>query len=305
MKRYINCVLCNSNESRLIFEEGQIAIVECKSCGLAYNNPRICEEKELKKVYDEKYFGGKDFSFSDIIVESWAGNSNYISSFYEKKEEITQNFLKILNEIERYKKEKGRFLELGCAYGFFLDVVRNRGWEAHGVEISNDSANYARQELKLDVKIGTLEEANYPDEYFDVIFLSDVLEHLPNPIEILKEINRILKPDGILRMLVPNDLYCLSVWIKKIIRGTKYRKPSVLPPIHLYFFSKDTLQKALKKTGFDILKIKFTVYSCPDYKNYFGVKRLLLYPILHKLFHQVSILLNMSNTINVFAKKRI
>ena len=98
----------------------------------------------------------------------------------------------------------GRVLDVGCGRGVLLQEFRRRGWEVQGTELSESAASYARQTLKIPVEIGDLEAIGFPPNYFDAITLWHVLEHVADPRALLAEIRRILKPDGVLLVAVPN-----------------------------------------------------------------------------------------------------
>ncbi len=101
-------------------------------------------------------------------------------------------------------KQSGRMLDVGCATGVFLQWFQAGGsWDLYGLELSEGAARVARA-AGLNVFIGQLEEAAYPENYFDVVTFWDVLEHISDPRSALLETRRILKPDGILVLRLPN-----------------------------------------------------------------------------------------------------
>ena len=147
--------------------------------------------------------------------------------------------------LTRHKKG-GRLLDIGCATGTFLAGMKSKPtWELHGVEISEHAAHLARQQHSLNIVTGTLEDARFPNEFFDAISLWDVLEHLPDPSESLQEIYRILKKDGVLVIRVPN----LNSWDAKIFKSSW---AGLDAPRHLYVFQPESLSQLLDKTKFDI-----------------------------------------------------
>ncbi len=100
-----------------------------------------------------------------------------------------------------------RMLDIGCGYGFGLDVgERLFGWTGIGLDPSV-AAKRGREELGLDIRPGTLDDAFEPDEVFDVIFASEVLEHVPDPREFLAAVHRRLSGDGVFLMTTPDAAY--------------------------------------------------------------------------------------------------
>ena len=93
---------------------------------------------------------------------------------------------------------RGRLLDVGCATGFFLDLARRDGWQVAGIEPSEWASSYARDVLGLDVKQGTVSTAELRDNYFDVITLWDVVEHLVDPLGDFTRLAAALKPGGLL-----------------------------------------------------------------------------------------------------------
>ncbi len=153
-----------------------------------------------------------------------------------------------LKTIKQFSK-KGRILDVGCAYGFFLEVAEEEGWEGYGVEISEYAARYAKEELGLKVSLGELKEVRYPSEYFEVVTLWDVIEHLPDPLGELKEINRILRKGGIVALSTPAIDSLFAKLSGKRWIGFQ------CPWEHIYYFSRSTISKLLEKAGFEVVRI--------------------------------------------------
>ena len=151
---------------------------------------------------------------------------------------------------------KGLLLDVGCGVGTFLKLAEEQGFDVQGTEISEFAVKYVKNSLKIDVFKGDLEEAHFPEDSFDVVTIWHTLEHIPDPMAALKEINRLLKKDGLLVVAVPN----LNNYITRISyllgRGKKLMLFSVkAKEWHLYHFSAKTLSAMLEKTGFEIKKI--------------------------------------------------
>lgn len=151
-------------------------------------------------------------------------------------------------EVIRRVSGPGRLLDVGCATEVFLDGMRQRGWTVSGVEINAKAAQYAQERLGLEVFVGELEEAGYPDASFDVVTLWDVLEHVPDPRRTLGEIARVLCPGGLLVLSLPNP-GCLEARLF----GPYWAGWDV--PRHLYVFSRPVLERLLAETGFQIQEV--------------------------------------------------
>jgi SAM-dependent methyltransferase len=173
----------------------------------------------------------------------------------------------------------GRVLDVGCGRGVLLQEFRRRGWEVQGTELSEAAASYARQTLQIPVEIGELETIGFPPNYFDAITLWHVLEHVANPRALLAEIHRVLKPDGVLLVAVPN-FGSLEARVSK----DKWFHLDV--PRHATHFSQATLEQGLYESGFDI---RHTSGFAPEYDffsfiqsalNLCGLRHNLLYDIV-------------------------
>ncbi|MDV2494936.1 MAG: class I SAM-dependent methyltransferase [bacterium] len=104
-----------------------------------------------------------------------------------------QNYSSLLNRLEKRLGYKGKALDVGSGRGELLYAARCLGWDAQGVETSNDFAHFARSTYGVEVKNCSLESAQYPDGHFDLVTLGAVIEHLYHPKQIMLEVNRILK----------------------------------------------------------------------------------------------------------------
>jgi 2-polyprenyl-3-methyl-5-hydroxy-6-metoxy-1,4-benzoquinol methylase len=94
-------------------------------------------------------------------------------------------------------KTTGRILDVGCASGTLLWLAKQRGFDVRGVEVSRGAAEFARNILGMDVVCGQLENGHFRDGDFDVVTMIHVLEHLPNPRQVIRGIFRVLKEDGV------------------------------------------------------------------------------------------------------------
>ncbi len=133
-------------------------------------------------------------------------------------------------------------LDVGCGSGEFLTQARQLGWTTTGVEFDPQAAEVARRDGN-EVFVGTLEQAEFRNEQFDVITLSHVIEHLPHPNVTLSECNRIMKPGGVLWVATPNASSSGSRKYGRYWRGLE-------PPRHLIVFDAAELQRAFQRAGF-------------------------------------------------------
>lgn len=142
---------------------------------------------------------------------------------------------------------EARALELGCAAGQFLEVLRSRGWTACGVELVAEPAAEARRR-GFDVYTGTLEQARLPDEKFDATFAFNVIEHLADPLGTIRELHRVTKPGGWFIFSIPNA----GSWEARVFG--RYWADYELPR-HLQHFTVKSIRQCLKQAGFDDVKV--------------------------------------------------
>jgi 2-polyprenyl-3-methyl-5-hydroxy-6-metoxy-1,4-benzoquinol methylase len=198
-------------------------IVQCRRCGLVYANPRY-DVARLTQAYQE-----------------------VIDPLYEQEREgRVLTFQRHLQPIEAmvgdYTGKK--ILDVGAYTGVFVELAAERGWNAFGVELSTWAAGVCR-ERGLNVFNGTLEQAHFPDDFFDVVTAWDVVEHLDDPRSLLAEIHRVVKPGGI---AVIHTIDIDAPFARLMGRHWPW-----LMEMHLVYFSRRTLAAMLTDVGFTVL----------------------------------------------------
>ena len=201
-------------------------IVECLKCGLVYANPR----------YDSGEMLARYQAVEDPL-------------YVEEREGRVLTFERHLQPLEIIMPpgDGRRLLDVGCHVGVFVEIAARHGWEAWGVEPSQWAATQA-QRTGLQVVEGTTETAGFDDEFFDVISMWDVIEHLEHPSAEVRRAFQLLKPDGILAV---HTMDLGSIFAR--LMGPRW---PWLMEMHLYYFSKSTLDMLLTRTGFQVLAIK-------------------------------------------------
>lgn len=259
----VKCNLCGSSHFISLFvnrKKFEVKILKCLKCNLIFIYPQTIknklrsyyQDKIVIRNYDLKRFRKRlnrlNSSLGRLILKECYGYNkisvNKISIFKKLMAFTLKNFF--IKNIIPFKGE-GRILDIGCGSGLYLALLKNIGWDTYGVEVNKYACEYAKN-LGINIFCGELEEANFPSNYFDVIRIVHVLEHLPFPLQSFMEIRRILKPNGIIYLEIPNQR-------SFAFKCFKERWLSV--DGHLYAFSPFTLNFLCKKVGLYIKKIKF------------------------------------------------
>jgi 2-polyprenyl-3-methyl-5-hydroxy-6-metoxy-1,4-benzoquinol methylase len=278
------CLLCKFEDYKVIKAINEYNFKECRQCGLIYIDPQP-DEETIKKLYPEKYFHSQHpQGYHDIIA---------------RKDDVINYRLKaIMDLINNLSPNKGRLLEVGCALGYFLKLAQNTGWEAQGVELSPWAAQYAREKTNVKVLTGKLEDVNFQDAYFDAIVMIELIEHTQAPDVFLKEVYRILKPDGIILITTPN-----SKSIHGKIWSRKFQEIFLILE-HLFLFSIPTIKRILELTNFKLIHLQTKTYlrRYYDYKIPPGVFRQIR-ALCRKVMLNAINSLNLGEMLVVIAKK--
>ncbi len=226
MAQMQQCNLCGSQKFNHYLNCEHFSYVKCSDCGLVLQNPPPAQE-EILDIYDASYF------------QYEIDNHN---AFFNLMKLGLQDIN--FDQITRNMTEK-RFLDIGSATGLLLNEMKQRGWDCDGVEICDESAEYARKNFLLNIHTCPLNKCRFPDNYFQIVHASHLIEHVPDPKDLLKEIYRILHPEGYLVLTTPNVDGLFVKFFQQNWRSAIAQ--------HLYLFSKKTMRNYLKKSGFNII----------------------------------------------------
>ena len=259
----ICCDLCESEQSRQIVEgrdllhqtPGRWSVVRCEQCGLCYTNPRP-DLESLGLVYPEDYAPYKEKKRKKQSwrwrLQQWALRHHWrypppAVGFAGKI--LSWPLLvwfrgKIRREGLIAWEGQGRLLDYGCGGGGYLVRMQQMGWTVTGMDMSAQAVGVCRDQ-GLEVQEGIDPTEAFDPESFDAVTLWHVIEHVPSPLETLRQMNRVLKEGGRLVLVMPNfgstfarkygvHWYCLDL------------------PRHLTHFERGSLQKILEKTGFQV-----------------------------------------------------
>jgi SAM-dependent methyltransferase len=201
----------------------------CRNCEIEFIFPQLNED-ELKILYSENYY------------KSWgiAGNKENETT----KEMKIATFELRLNLIQQFIST-GKILDIGCATGYFLELASKKGFEPYGVEYSDYSASIAQNKFgQQNIFCGTLEQCHFQNNSFDVIAMSDLIEHVRNPIDTLTKASSLLKDNGVIMIMTPDTKTISHLLMGK--RWTHYKLE------HFFYFNKRAIRCVAKKIGLEL-----------------------------------------------------
>ncbi|MCS7253521.1 MAG: class I SAM-dependent methyltransferase [Armatimonadota bacterium] len=229
-----SCPWCSSKELHPLIIDDGVPVVECGCCGIAYalTVPTL---QGIRDYYTEQFADERHWESELSSARPWLHR-------------------RLLARIAKYKPG-GTLLDIGCSFGFFINMARQIGYDVIGVEISEPAANYARRQFGLKVFSGTLEEASLEGESVDVVTLIDVLEHVPEPLITLNEVKRVLRSGGLLVIRVPNFKFH---WLKTLLLRVLKRGNFIGLDSrnHVNHFTVNALMDGLNRLGFKVIEVR-------------------------------------------------
>jgi len=208
----------------------EYSIVQCNKCKVSFLNPTP-SVAYIDTIYSKSYY------------ESWG---LFNDEPLVKKMKLS-TFRKRINTIEKLVPI-GKILDVGCATGYFLEVARDRGWITYGVEVSKFAAEIANSKRGLEIYNGMLEDVEYSPNTFQAITLFDYLEHIIDPIRIMKIVFKFLDKGGIVYLTTPN--------ISSITHFLMKEKWTHFKIEHLFYFNPNSIKYLLNKIGFQLINLK-------------------------------------------------
>ena len=221
------CPLCGSDDSALFAHNGHLGYERCRACMLVYMNPAITAESV------KRGFAGDD----DLLMDYFRIIMKYKSGLPEKPNAETDSKLK---DIYRHKRS-GRLLDVGCSVGDFLHRAKFF-YDVEGVEVNPLTSVVAEQHFKVHKKV--LSSLSL-DKNYDVVTLHQILYGVPEPVELLRDIRKVLRDDGILYVNTPNaDSHAVNLYRGRANHFYGYTTQNV--------FNHRSLSKLAELTGFRV-----------------------------------------------------
>jgi 2-polyprenyl-3-methyl-5-hydroxy-6-metoxy-1,4-benzoquinol methylase len=263
---HCSCPLCDTPpEERDVAHVFPLSrYVKCRSCDLVYLSPRLKEE-EMRKVYeDSSYFEG---STTNLGYQSYSSQDDCYARTFRQRLERVLRF-----------QAPGRSLDIGCGTGILIEEAEKLGYEAHGIDVSSHGLSTRLKKLGDRFRAGTIDEVDYQPNYFDLITLCDVMEHIYDPRAFAKSLSRITAPGGIVAIATPN----YDALLRKVLGN---RNVSFKIPEHVTYYTKETLTKAMGES-FELIDSSPTGQICS--LDFIRIRLERLSPIFNPIFKGLS-----------------
>jgi 2-polyprenyl-3-methyl-5-hydroxy-6-metoxy-1,4-benzoquinol methylase len=248
------CPLCGDTSTVSAFKKNEFRYHRCRRCQSLFVDLKMGDGAV------HEHYSGAYYESESLAEKGRRGYPSYRTSYAT----LMNGFHKKLDFIRKYVSG-GKLLDAGAAYGYFLKVAEPY-FEGEGIDVSNFAAMIAQREFNAQVKVGDIENVDVPDGFFDVVVMWDIIEHTIRPLKSLKEVARILKPEGYLFVSTDDA----ANWLPKILGKHWW---SLGAPMHLCHFSKQGLTIACGRAGLGppIFFSDPREYTFPEVIKHFGV----------------------------------
>lgn len=231
------CPLCHSGDQKIISQHENRFLFRCPHCGVSF-------------IYPQPTLSSVSTHFQDSSTLDEA----------EERNRFERNRERVLSRIANYigtQRRTGRILDVGCATGFFLNrFFSEPSWQRWGVELSSSRAEKATK-IGVTVHNGTIRDAEYPQNFFDVITILDAFYYFPQPQTDLGKLRHVLGPEGMLVIELPfakSRIWRTSGKLGRLLSGT--RLPLLRTSDHLFFYNPKSLSSLLCSCGFRVRTIE-------------------------------------------------
>ncbi len=239
MQEFTHCLICNNFDLSPLNNYQKCYLVKCNSCKFVFAK-RIPTYEELVAEY---------------------------SSAYTRNDHISPITLKRYEEIFKHLnkfKVNNNILDVGAGNGHFLQAAKRNGWNAYGTEFEQRAIDRCVSK-GITMHLGKLNPENYRPEMFDIITSFEVIEHINNPIEEIKNFNALLRKGGLVYLTTPNFNSISHTLLRE--KWTIFNYPE-----HLSYYTPSTLKKLFESAGFKKKLIKTTGIGITRLKDSAGIK---------------------------------
>jgi SAM-dependent methyltransferase len=224
------------HEGPVVASANGFDVIECQQCGFKHI-VAIPSEKELEQAYRHEYYTQE----KPLYIDRYREDLEWWNTVYTHRYDVFEQHL---------KSSQRKILDIGSGPGFFLLNGKKRGWQVKGVEPSEQAAEHSIG-LGLDVENIFFTEQSAPAlGTFDAINMGEVLEHIPQPAELLKLVHARLNPGGMVCLVVPNDFNPFQLVLRDHLGFNPWW---VAPPHHINYFDFKSLASLVERCGFEVV----------------------------------------------------
>jgi 2-polyprenyl-3-methyl-5-hydroxy-6-metoxy-1,4-benzoquinol methylase len=243
-KQVEQCPVCGSAQRLQEFSKYGIGIFQCLDCTLRYSGkiPNLTEDIYSNAAYLP------------------AAQKSYMENVSYRKERFGKERLELIR-IHMGDLKGKKILDVGCGTGWFLETAKEQGMEIFGQELGKELREWTENRIGTDIFSCGIEEID-PDFCFDVITMFDVLEHVPDPLQLVRHSKRLLDEDGILLIFTPN-FDSLSIYVMK------EHSNLIAPAEHLTYFTKKSVEVLAQKTDMKITYFRTCGIDLGDLKSFY------------------------------------
>jgi SAM-dependent methyltransferase len=241
-----HCLACGGRDltrlpMRYEYRDISIPVAQCRTCGMRFLQIQP-EGESLASMYGAEYFE-QDYRCGRSEAHSFDE-----AAFHDEHRGLVDEFERL--------RPAGRLFEVGSAAGGLLRHAADRGWAVRGVELSQVAVDRARG-LGLDVTQGDLLSARLADAAVDLVYMGDVLEHVPDCRAVLAEVARVLAPGGYLYLRGPITTNSLARRLGLALYGMLGREIVLRePPYHLWEFTPRSLTRLARACGLEVVELR-------------------------------------------------
>ena len=239
------CPACASRHFKKLFEKKGREFWRCLECGLERIDPPPTLE-ELEKYYNKSYASGLYSLFlQEVLMKRMTAEHR-------------------MKSVTRHARP-GRLLDLGCANGVLVKSACELGYDAEGIDLSLVAVEKGRSS-GLELSVSTIEDWQ-PEHRYDVITGYDILEHVLDPLDFMRNVHRLLEPDGVVLISVPNTR---SIFARLMGKNWWF----YIPEEHLTYFHPKSIDRFFQRAGFDHVKVERATkpltlsYGMTQFKEY-------------------------------------
>ena len=238
---------CGCNTAHFVFKVNTCRgeafnLVQCDDCYVYCIFPAP-DDATLLSYYDSEYYGTSSLKFAGPVARA-------VAVFQRERSK----------RVDRVVDQGGRILDIGCGNGGFIKEMKKRGYDVEGTELTEASASRVSKEANILIHIGDPLSLELSERSYDAVTLWHVIEHVRNPLELLRKVNFLLKDTGVLFLSLPNH----NSWQAKAFGKAWFHLD---PPRHLFGFGNMSLIRLLENCGFSVesantFSLEYNPYGC-------------------------------------------